>query len=90
MDGNISSIYAQSGWILLTVLAILVLMSIMTWVIALIRCFSLWRAKRDNREALACFSSAESLAEVSYLSINIWLVAYAILWNKLCVAMKQG
>ena len=65
MDGNISSIYAQSGWILLTVLAILVLMSIMTWVIALIRCFSLWRAKRDNREALACFSSAESLAEVS-------------------------
>ncbi|MCO6504711.1 MAG: MotA/TolQ/ExbB proton channel family protein [Snodgrassella sp.] len=64
MISNISSIYAQSGWILLTVLVILVLMSFITWIIALIRCFSLWRAKRDNREALACFSSAETLAQV--------------------------
>lgn len=64
MDGNISSIYAQSGWILLTVLAILVLMSLMTWIIALIRCYSLWRAKKFNREALVCFSTAESLAQV--------------------------
>lgn len=66
MDGNISSIYAQSGWILLTVLAILVLMSIMTWIIALIRCLSLWCAKRDNRKALDYFSSAENLTQVHH------------------------
>jgi biopolymer transport protein ExbB len=66
MDGNIASIYAQSGWILLTVLAILVLMSIMTWIIALVRCWSLWCAKRDNRAALSCFATAENLAQLQH------------------------
>lgn len=64
MDSNLTSIYAQSGWVVLTVLCILILMSITTWIIALIRCVSLWRAKRDNRVALNCFMSSANLAEV--------------------------
>ncbi|MDF7675249.1 MotA/TolQ/ExbB proton channel family protein [Neisseriaceae bacterium ESL0693] len=63
MDSSITSIYAQSGWILLTVLLILVLMSITTWIIALMRCVSLWRAKRDNRIALQDFISSSDLKE---------------------------
>ncbi|WP_239349534.1 MotA/TolQ/ExbB proton channel family protein [Snodgrassella communis] len=66
MNGNIASIYAQSGWILLTVLAILVLMSMMTWIIALIRCYCLWCAKRDNRAALSCFATVENLAQLQH------------------------
>lgn len=66
MNGNIASIYAQSGWILLTVLAILVLMSMMTWIIALIRCYCLWCAKRDNRAALSCFTTVENLAQLQH------------------------
>jgi biopolymer transport protein ExbB len=66
MNGNIASIYAQSGWILLTVLAILVLMSMMTWIIALIRCYCLWSAKRDNRAALSCFATVENLAQLQH------------------------
>lgn len=63
MDSSITSIYAQSGWILLTVLLILILMSITTWIIALIRCISLWRAKRDNREAMRIILSSKNLTE---------------------------
>ena len=70
MNSNIISIYAQSGWILLTVLLILILMSVTTWVIALIRCISLWRAKRDNRLALNCFLSSKNLKEVESCLAN--------------------
>jgi biopolymer transport protein ExbB len=66
MNGNIASIYAQSGWILLTVLAILVLMSMMTWIIALIRCYCLWCAKRDNHAALSRFATVENLAQLQH------------------------
>ncbi|MGR6980340.1 MotA/TolQ/ExbB proton channel family protein [Testudinibacter sp. P27/CKL/0425] len=58
---NLQIIFEQQNYILLTVFIILVLMSIVTWVIILVRTIKLWLAKFRNKRFTIIFWQAENL-----------------------------
>lgn len=58
---DLQTIFAQQNYILLSVFIILVLMSVLTWIITLIRITKLWIAKSNNKRFIRIFWQSPDL-----------------------------
>ncbi len=87
---NLGLIFNQGDWVLITVFAILVLMSVVTWSIIVLRAVRLIQAKRANRIATASFWQARSLAEAQQQLADSDAPAALMVRDALAAKAKYG